>query len=203
MPHPRGRGRAAPFGNSAGCLMTEFLRQSLLMLGAACVLLTLTACNQAPPADRLIEGRLFPPLLLHEFAGESRAIESYRGRLVILNVWATWCPPCRKELPSLERLHQRLDTERFAVIGMSIDTDPDIAQEFLLDRGITFRNYFDREGDAAVNLLGIRVYPDTFILSPEGVLLRKIVGEREWDDPRLVEALEAAFAGDPRGLRDL
>ncbi len=171
---------------------------------AALLLLSLLGgCNQSPPADRLIEGRLFPHLLLHEFDGGVHAIEDYRGMLVVLNVWATWCPPCRKELPSLERLHARLDPERYVVIGLSIDDDADIAQEFLLDRGVTFRNYHDMGGAAAGNVLGIRVYPDTFVISPEGVLLRKFVGERTWDDPALVEALEAARRGDPEALREL
>lgn len=170
---------------------------------ALCLLPMLAGCGQTPPADRLIEGRPFPHLLLHEFGGEARAIEDYRGRLVVLNVWATWCPPCRKELPSLERLHERLDPGRHAVIGMSIDADADIAQEFLLARGVTFRNYHDVDGAAADQVLGIRIYPDTFVISPEGVLLRKFVGEREWDDPVLVEALEAAGRGDVRALRQL
>lgn len=168
-----------------------------------CLLPLLVACDQGPPADRLIEGRPFPHLLLHEFGGDTRAIEDYRGRLVILNIWATWCPPCRRELPSLERLHARLDPEHFAVIGMSVDGDADIAQEYLFDRGISFKSYLDLEGKAAVAILDIRIYPDTFIISPDGVLLRKIVGERAWDDPGLVEALEAARKGDVSGLRNL
>ncbi len=166
----------------------------------AVTLAAATGCNQKPPADRLIEGRPFPHLLLHDFDGAVRSIEDYRGRVVVLNVWATWCPPCRKELPSLERLHGRLDPGRFAVIGVSIDNDAEIAQEFLLDRGVTFKNYLDLGGASAGRVLGIRVYPDTFIISREGVLLRKVVGEREWDASGLVEALESAWQGDTSDL---
>jgi thiol-disulfide isomerase/thioredoxin len=172
-------------------------------LALAGMVAAVTGCDQSPPADRLIEGRPFPHLLLHEFDGAVRSIEDYRGRIVVLNVWATWCPPCRKELPSLERLHAQLDPGRFAVIGMSIDGDADIAREFLLDRGVTFKSYLDLEGAAADRVLGIRVYPDTFIISQDGVLLRKFVGEREWDAPGLVEALESAWRGDPQGLHAL
>ncbi len=163
----------------------------------------LAACDQGPPADRLVEGRPFPYLTLQEFDGGTRSLEDYRGRVVILNVWATWCPPCRRELPGLERLHQRLDPDGFAVIGLSVDGDADIAREFLLDRGVTFRSYFDRDGAAADRVLGIRIYPDTFILSADGVLLRKFVGEREWDDPALIEALTAARTGDTRRLAEI
>lgn len=165
-----------------------------------CLLLPV-ACDQGPPADRLLEGRPFPQLVLVEFDGGERSIAEYRGRLVVLNVWATWCAPCRKELPSLERMNARLDPDRFAVIGMSVDSDIDIAQEYLLDRGITFKSYIDLNGEAVSDLLEIRVYPDTFIISPDGVLLRKIVGERDWEDPELLEALRAAAHGDIRQLQ--
>lgn len=188
-----------PAVDDRGAMRRNAAGSSLLVA----VLLLSAACGQGPPADRLIEGRPFPHLLLHEFDGTVGSIEDYRGRIVVLNVWATWCPPCRRELPGLERLHARLDAERFAVIGMSVDGDADIAQEFLLDRGVTFRSYLDRGGDVADRVLGIRIYPDTFILSADGVLLRKFVGEREWDDTDLVGALEAAWRGDPGPLRGL
>jgi thiol-disulfide isomerase/thioredoxin len=166
--------------------------------------LLLSACHQAPPPDELVEGRLFPELALADFHGQGKgSLDSYRGRLVVLNVWATWCPPCRKELPSLERLHAGLDSARFAVLGVSIDADADIAQEYLLERGIAFTNYWDRDGRTAKGVLGIRAYPDTFVISPTGVLLRKLAGERDWSDPRLVSALEAAFAGDASALRGM
>lgn len=161
----------------------------------------LAACGEGPPPDDLVEGRFFPPLLLHDFEGNTRSITDYRGRLVVLNVWATWCPPCRKELPSLQRLQARLGEERYAVIGLSVDSDPDIAQEYLLERGITFENFLDVDAAEARRLLGIRAYPDTFIISPEGVLLRSIVGDREWDDPEIARAIEAAFHGQTEGLR--
>lgn len=177
---------------------------SFTFLFYLCSLLFLTACHQGPPADGLTEGRLFPALTLSDFKGQTTvSTDSYRGRLVVLNVWATWCPPCRKELPSLERLHQSLDAGRFAVVGMSIDNDADIAQEYLLEHAITFPSYFDAGGGTARGVLGIRAYPDTFIISPTGVLLRKITGEREWDDPRVVATLEAAFAGDASALRGM
>jgi thiol-disulfide isomerase/thioredoxin len=166
------------------------------------MLIALVACHQAPPVDELVEGRLFPPLALEGFNGQAAgSIEDYRGRLVVLNVWATWCLPCRKELPGLERLHASLDPQRFAVLGMSIDREPDIAQEYLLQRAITFQNFLDREGATAKGVLGIRAYPDTFIISPTGVLLRRMVGERDWAQPAWVSILEAAYRGDASGLQ--
>lgn len=170
---------------------------------ALCVLLLLTACGQSPPADALSEGRRFPPLTLTGFDGERLSVDSLRGRLVVLNVWATWCAPCREELPSLERLSRRLDGSRFAVIGMSVDSDAAFAQDYLDEHGVTFPNYIDLNARLAESRLGIRAYPDTFIISPHGELMRSIVGAREWDDPAMVERLRAAFRGDAAALEDV
>lgn len=181
--------------------MTVSARRSLSAI--LCLAAALTACGQAPPPDALVEGRRFPALTLTGFDGSAEPLERYRGRLLILNVWATWCAPCRQEMPALERLHRRLDPARFAVVGLSVDADGDIAQEFLLKLGITFPSYLDADGALARRVLEIRVYPDTFIISPEGVLLRRIVGERDWDRPELPAILEAAAGGNPGRLQDV
>ncbi len=168
-----------------------------------CMAAALTSCSQAPPPDALVEGRRFPALTLSNFDGSRESLEQYRGRLVVLNVWATWCAPCRQELPGLERLHQTLDPARFAVIGLSVDAERDIAQEFLRERGVTFKSYLDKEAALVRRVLEIRVYPDTFIISPEGVLLKRIVGERDWGRPELPAILEAAAGGSLDRLQDV
>jgi thiol-disulfide isomerase/thioredoxin len=173
------------------------------MLTCLCLAAALSACGQAPPPDVLVEGRRFPALTLTDFNGSHESMERYRGRLVILNVWATWCAPCRQEMPALERLHRKLDPARFAVIGLSVDSEGEIAQEFLRERGISFRNYLDEDSALARRLLGIRVYPVTFIIAPDGVLLRRIVGERDWDRPGLPEILQSAADGSPARLQDV
>lgn len=183
--------------------MTDALSRLFRIMGVATLFALPAACGQGPAPDDLVEGRFFPAFELRDFAGGSRPLDDYRGKLVILNVWATWCPPCRKELPSLQRLQDALGTEDYAVLGLSVDTVADIAQEYLFERGIAFENFIDLEGVEVRRVLGIRAYPDTFIISPEGVLLRGIVGDRAWDDPALLRAIQAARAGDATGLRDI
>lgn len=168
-----------------------------------CVAALLVSCGQAPPPDALVEGRRFPALTLDNFDGSHESLEQYRGKLVVLNVWATWCAPCRQELPGLDRLSRRLDPARFAVIGLSVDAERDIAQEFLRERGITFKSYLDADAALAQRVLEIRVYPDTFIISPEGVLLKRIVGERDWDRSELPAILEEAAGGRLERLQDV
>lgn len=180
--------------------MTTAFRAPLLFV---CMAALLSACGQAPAPDALVEGRRFPVLTLTNFDGSRESLEQYHGKLVVLNVWATWCAPCRQELPGLERLHRRLDPARFAVVGLSVDSEHDIAQEYLLERGITFKSYLDVDAAVASRLLEIRAYPDTFIIAPDGVLLRRIVGERDWDRPEIAEILQAAAAGNPGRLQDV
>ena len=168
-----------------------------------CVLFAFAGCSQAPPPDELTKGSQLPPLILTGLDGDKVAIDSFRGKFLVLNVWATWCPPCRHELPSLERLHQTLDPQRFKVVGLSVDDDVIQAREYLIDKRISFTSYIDQDMKIATDIFGIRIYPDTLLISPQGVLLRRIAGEREWDDPKIVKALEAAYAGDYDALNML
>ena len=170
---------------------------AMVLIGA------LAGCSESKPPDRLLDGQPFPPLTLLHIDGKDVPLSSYQGKLVVLNVWATWCPPCRKELPSLQRLSHTLDDKRFAVIGLSLDQDDVLIREYLIDKKVTYPNFMDRDMNIANHLLGVSAYPDTFFISPDGTFLGRIVGATEWDDPKVVQALEAAYQGDTAGLRNL
>jgi len=128
-------------------------------------------------------------LRLTRLDGGSDSLALYAGKTLILNVWATWCAPCREELPALQRLSARLDPDRFVVAGLSIDTDPDFVREFLRDVGVDYVNYIDATRDVARPLLGIDSVPQTLLIGPEGTLRTRIEGVRDWDDPGLVASL--------------
>ena len=150
------------------------------------------------------EGGLFPNLRLAGLTVPDARIADFRGRLLILNVWATWCPPCRRELPGLVALQRSLPRDRLIVVTLSVDDDPELAREYLRQREIGLPAYIDRGRDIARRLLGIRVFPDTFLISPEGVLLRRIAGGLDWRRKAVVEALRRAVEeGDVRGIRAL
>ncbi len=166
------------------------------------VMMGLSACDATapPPATAMAQGQPFPPLVLEGLNGERASIADYAGRLVILNVWATWCPPCRKELPSLQRLSDTLDPARFVVIGLSVDDEDHVVREYLIDKGVHFTNYLDREGKVVEPALEISVFPDTFFIAPDGTILGRIVGERDWDAAEVPPALEAAWRGEAQAL---
>ena len=103
----------------------------------------------------------------------------------------------------MQRLSHTLDDKRFAVIGLSLDQDDVLIREYLIDKKVTYPNFMDRDMNIANHLLGVSAYPDTFFISPDGTFLGRIVGATEWDDPKVVQALEAAYQGDTAGLRNL
>lgn len=158
-------------------------------------LVFLSACNQAPPENNLNEGQLFPALHLSGLDRADIRIDDFRGRIIILNVWATWCGPCRDELPGLQQLQKKFSENELLVIGLNVDDDIHIAREFLLDQKINFANYTDTDMFIAQQILGIRLYPDTFIIAANGTLLRSIAGARDWAGVDIYEAIRMAIIG--------
>ena len=167
-------------------------RRNLLL---AAVALGLAACDKPALNARanatLVPGSRFPAMLLDHIAGGADAQGPFQGKKLVLNIWATWCPPCRQEMPSLDRLSKLLDPVRFAVLGLSVDADRLLAAEFLVQQGIGFRNYFDPEGHLSQQL-SLKVYPQTFVIAPDRKVLHSIAGQREWDSPAMVSLLQAS-----------
>ena len=179
------------------------MRRTRNLIPRLFAMLMLAACNQAPPADALREGQLFPPLRLSGLDRADISIEDLRGRWIILNVWATWCGPCRAELAGLQQLDRLFDDKQLVVLGLNVDDDQHIAREFLRDQGISFANYSDPNMFIAHKLLGIRAFPDTFIIAPDGTLRRSITGERDWASSRLIDYLRRAVDGQVEVLEKL
>lgn len=149
----------------------------------------LAGCQKAASGNTQVsEGDAFSLIRLTTGTGAHVGVESMRGRMIVLNIWATWCSPCRKEMPALERLSHELDPHRFAVIGFSTDRDRWLAEEFLLKNGISFTNFFDSDGSVA-RRLELKAYPETFLISHDGTLVRRVSGLREWDSPAIIAEL--------------
>ena len=128
--------------------------------------------------------------------GHEQKLSDLRGRVVLLNFWATWCPPCVDEMPSLERLHRRLGSRGLVVLGVSVDADPNAFEAFLRTYSITFPNYLDSQRRISM-LYGTFMYPETYVIDGEGRLVRKIIGPLEWDEPQVVASLESLLPKTP------
>lgn len=177
-----------------------FFTKSFFWVVALAVSL-LPACKPPAPTGPAV-GEVFPELALERLDGETATPGSFRGKVLVLNVWGTWCPPCRKEMPSLERLSRKVNAERIAVIGLATDTDPNLVREFLLQYRIDFPMFMDPDRALATGVLRVKAFPETFVVGPDGRLLARVTGGRDWDSPEIIAALEEAARGG-RPLLDL
>ncbi|MFA7278987.1 MAG: TlpA disulfide reductase family protein [Sterolibacterium sp.] len=119
---------------------------------------------------------------LYGFFGDYRKLSEFRGKPLIINVWASWCGPCRAEMGSLERLSRRFGRNKLTVIGISTDDDATAATGFLNRARITFENYLDRNL-LLENMLGANTIPLTILVDAQGRVVEKINGARDWDSP--------------------
>ena len=129
---------------------------------------------------------------LYGFSGDYRKLSELRGKPLIINVWASWCGPCRAEMGSLERLSRRFGGKQFNIIGISTDDDASAAAAFLRQSKVTFDNYLDRNL-VLENMLGADTIPLTILIDAQGRVLRKIRGSKEWDSPQSLELIKEAF----------
>jgi len=129
---------------------------------------------------------------LYGFAGDYRKLSELRGRPLIINVWASWCGPCRAEMGSLERLSRRFGGRQFNIIGVSTDDHAGAAAAFLRQAQITFDNYHDRNL-LLEDMLGADTIPLTVLVDAKGRVVNKIRGARQWDSPAALELISKAF----------
>ncbi|MFA6312008.1 MAG: TlpA disulfide reductase family protein, partial [Sterolibacterium sp.] len=119
-------------------------------------------------------------------------LSELRGKPLIINVWASWCGPCRAEMGSLERLSRRLGGKKIKVIGISTDDDAAAAAAFLTKSRVTFDNYLDKNL-LLENMLGASTLPLTILVDAQGRVVKKINGYHEWDTPEALEMIGSAF----------
>lgn len=141
---------------------------------------------------RLAEPPTAPAFTLEGADGSVYRLEDFRGKPLIVNFWATWCPPCRAEIPSMQRAAQMLGDEA-ALVAINVGEDAQTVADFLETTPVGFPVLLDSDGAVTQRwpLMGL---PTTFVVTPNGRILFKAEGEREWDDPALLERV--------RGLAD-
>jgi thiol-disulfide isomerase/thioredoxin len=132
-----------------------------------------------------------PPLDLKDTSGNRHRLADYRGKVVLVNFWATWCEPCREELPSIERLRAALAGKPFAVLAVQMGGSPRTARDIAAELGLRFPLLFD--GDStATSAWKVNVLPTSFLVAPDGRVALSHVGEVDWSSAewrRKVESL--------------
>jgi peroxiredoxin len=144
-----------------------------------------------PPISR---GSAAPDFSLPGLAGESaRTLSGLRGRVVLLNFWATWCKPCEDEMPAMQRLHAALAGSDFELLAVSVDTEEADVRTFRDRLGLSFPILLDPERRVSHQYQVFR-YPETLLIDRDGVVVERYVGPRDWDDPLYLERIRALLS---------
>lgn len=170
-------------------------RQISLMLLIGVLAQNLSGCTEEKQGYPKA-GDAFPLVALNQIKILGNKAPELKNKTLLINFWATWCTPCRNEMPHLQRLSEALDRDRFAVIGISVDDDTNLVKEFLLQYQIRFANFQDENLEIASRLLGIQAFPETFIVAPSGVIIKRISGGQLWDEKFLKLHLESSLQVD-------
>lgn len=162
----------------------------LLMLVAS------VAVAEQPPLGHKMNP-VSPPLVapgftLPDMDGEMHSLNDFRGKVVMLNFWATWCPPCRREMPSMQRLYEKYRERGLAVVAVNQFEDPDLVFEFTgrLSLEPTFTILFDRESRVSEQY-GVKGLPTTYLLDKTGKIQYRAIGGREFDHPEVETLIES------------
>ena len=145
--------------------------------------------------------RVTPPAALPEIAfadgeGRDRKLGEWQGKVVLVNLWATWCAPCKLEMPSLDRLQAKLGGADFAVLPISLDrTGPDKPRQFLTSNGLKNLGLFLDRGNSLMQPLRVPGLPLTVLIDRQGREIARLAGPAEWDSPEAESLIRAAIAG--------
>ena len=138
--------------------------------------------------------QLAPDFSVPDLGGQAVRLSALRGKVVLLNLWTTWCPPCREEMPSMERLYARLRDRDFQLLAISQDEDGKRAVEpFVRDLGLSFPVLVDPEHQVG-DRYGVWGYPESFLIDRNGYVVERVIGPRDWASAASVAALESLIA---------
>ena len=177
-------------------MRSVYLAVWLWLLGIGAVAHAAAASGEVPIGQPLREARL------HGLNGPDSQLSSFRGRPLLINVWASWCGPCRTETRSLERLAWSDAGRAFGIIGISTDDYVSLAVGWLKQSNGTISHFIDRDLEME-HMLGASRLPLTVLVDAKGRVLARIYGAREWDSPESIALIERTLALRGVAMRDL
>jgi len=172
-----------------------------LVVGAALVLFAWFNRDRMSP---VVPGRPAPDFSAMDLEGTPKTLADYRGKVLLLNVWATWCPPCQQEMPSMQRLREAIPDENFAILAVSVDApfgerdsfgrEGGNLKVFAETMGLTFRILHDPTGKIQ-EIYQTTGVPESFVVGRDGVIKKKVAGPTDWDAPANVDLIRRLLDG--------
>lgn len=168
-----------------------------MWLGVLALVITAPVRAQVDPWKSLgiirLPGELAPDFTLPSLDGESITLSDLRGRIVFINFWTTWCPPCKQEMASLERLYRKFKDRGFTILAVDIMEGSETVEKFVRKNGLSFPILLDTKGEVSERYMATAI-PSTFIVDKDGKIIGKLFGAREWDGEH-AEALLGELLG--------
>lgn len=161
------------------------LARSAPLLIACLSVISFFACYSGTRPPRI--GSTAPDFTVQD-SDRAVALNQFRGQVVVLNFWATWCPPCVEEMPSLVEMQRRMKAKGVTVVAVSIDVDANAYHQFVKDHGVNLLTVRDPD-QKTPNLYGTHGWPETYIIDRNGVMRRKFIGAVDWTDPEITNFL--------------
>lgn len=145
-------------------------------------------CGQSPQQPVAVKGQPAPQFTLVDTKGKTWNLAELRGKVVFVNFWATWCPPCREEMPSMQAVHASMPDESFVMLSILSNDDPAQATAMAERTGLTFPILIDPESKVG-QAYGLTGLPETYIIDKQGVLREKFIGGVQWDSAEALQML--------------
>ena len=161
------------------------MKKILLLILVLCLSLFIVACGESPVAT---VGKPAPDFDTVDLNGNVWSLSKLKGQVVFINFWATWCAPCREEMPSMQRLYTKLPKDKFEMIALFNNDTPKVVKGFVAKLGITMPILSD-EYNFAGTKYGLTGVPETFIVDKQGIIREKFIGPAEWDSPKYFDML--------------
>ncbi len=178
------------------------MKHRFTSLPAALLLLVLSAAAVAEEELSHSFASIDPPRSVPDFSladmdGELHTLQDYRGKVVLVNFWATWCPPCRREMPALEQLYTRLADQPFTVLAINQWEDADHVFAYMGDLNVipSFPILFDPESKVSADF-GVKGLPTSFLLDKQGRVVFRAVGGRAFDHPDVEQTIRSLLAAE-------
>lgn len=172
--------------------MSFTIKMARLLIVIAGVLISL----QAKTADAVLPLRKAPQFALQGLDQQIHRLADFSGKVVVVNFWASWCVPCRQELPSMNRASQALSDEAVVWFAVNVGEDRGAVEAFLRDYPIAFTVLLDTDGQVS-NKWWVTGMPTTFVINPQGEIEHQIVGKREWDDAKHLQLVRRLIDSGP------
>jgi peroxiredoxin len=168
-------------------------RRVLLLLAAAAILFISSSCDRGSSpwrtGKKAAMGEPAPDFVLESIGGDNIRLSDFRGKVVLLNFWATWCPPCRAEMPSLESLKKEMTGRDFVILAVSIDeVETAMLKNYVDGNGYTFTVLHDTDQTVAGVYLVMGI-PTTYVIDKDGKIVDESVGMEYWDSPDRIKQL--------------